>query len=46
MAAVYTNIKNNSSLFKEDYTLELLNFVTKKDYTGSSYAQYSSDWAK
>lgn len=46
MAAVYTNVKNNSSLFKEDYTLELMNFVTKKNFTASGYAQYNSDYAK
>ena len=46
MAAVYTNVKNNSSLFKEDYTLELLNFVTKKQFTASSYASNNSDYAK
>ena len=32
MAAVYTNVKNNSSLFHEDYTLDLISFVTKTDY--------------
>ena len=46
MTVVYTNVKNYSSLFKGDYALELLNFVTKKQFTASSYAQYNSDYAK
>lgn len=46
MAAVYTNVKNNTSLFNEDYTLELLNFVTKQNFTTSGYAQYNSNYAK